>query len=84
MNKIESCLYNTVFWISRFITISVLGTCCFAVLNAKYMWSETFFPLINNIFFSLFKNVINTFSLFADGCSSLKFFVLYFGNVEQI
>lgn len=79
MNKIGCYLYNIIFWLSRFITISIFGICLFAVLNAKYVWSETFFSKLLRISFDCsliiheFINIICTnsldilkFSLFTD------------------
>lgn len=84
MDNIKHYLFNTAFWISRFITISVFGTSFFAVLNAKYVWSETFFPVIVNIFFSTVGNFISTFYLFHEGCSNLSYFGLFTNNIEKI
>ena len=53
MNKIGQYLYNIIFWTLRFITLSVFGICFFAVLNAKYIWSETFFTTLINISFNV-------------------------------
>ena len=46
MKKIGCYLYNIIFWVSRTITISIFGICFFAVLNAKYIFSELFFSKI--------------------------------------
>lgn len=63
MKKIEHCLYNIIFWISRIITIFLFGICLFAVLNAKYVFSESFFP--NLLFYSLqiSKYIHNLFNI---------------------
>ena len=51
-NKMKKCIYNIIFWISRFITLFIFGICFTAVLNAKYIFLETFFSKI--MFFSLY------------------------------
>ena len=53
MNKIGQYLYNIIFWTLRFITLSIFGIYFFAVLNAKYIWSETFFTTLINISFNV-------------------------------
>lgn len=48
MNKVSQYLYTIIFWTLRFITLSIFGIYFFAVLNAKYIWSETFFTTLLN------------------------------------
>lgn len=60
MDNIKHYLYNTAFWISRFITISVFGICLFAVLNAKYVFSEFFFSKLLQSSFT-FSAIIHKF-----------------------
>ena len=48
MNKSFQYLYSIIFWTLRFITLSIFGIYFFAVLNAKYIWSETFFTTLLN------------------------------------
>lgn len=43
MRKIGHYLYNITFFISRFITLFLCGLCFYALLNAKYAFSERFF-----------------------------------------
>ena len=49
MNKVCQYLYTIVFWTLRFITLFFFGISFFAVLNAKYAYSATFFTRIINI-----------------------------------
>ena len=74
MNKIKNHLYTPIFWISRIITVSIFGTCFFAVLNARYMWSESFFPILKSL---LFINCVGTSGYLANRVDILKHFVIY-------
>ena len=51
MKKFAHYLYSIIFWISRAITVFLFGVCLVAVLNAKYIFSETFFS--NLLLYSL-------------------------------
>ena len=39
-------LYNTIFWISRFITLFIFGIFSFTVLNVKFLFIEKYFYFI--------------------------------------
>ena len=69
MKNFYHYLHNIIFWISRLFTILILGTCFFAVLNAKYVFSEKFFPAIINfsykLSFFLIHNILNINDYFA-------------------
>ena len=67
MVEIGKYIYKIIFWISRFITISVFSICFFAVLNAKYIVSEKFFYILfgSSSESSIFSNFIfGTIELF--------------------
>ena len=82
MKRIGSFFYNIIFWISRFITIVVFGTCFFAVLNAKYILAETFFLKLLKIFsfFSLITHKISDF--FPGILSSLDLSLFNVSNID--
>ena len=82
MNKIRNCFYNTIFGVSRFITIFVLGLCFFAVLNAKYVWSETFFPKLLKDSFNLSLVIHKLFDLSTNPVILLKLSFFAGPNVD--
>ena len=63
MKKIGCYLYNIIFWVSRTITISIFGICFFAVLNAKYVFSELFFSKILDSSLSVSYHIQKTLNI---------------------
>jgi len=82
MGNIKYYLYNTTFWISRFITLSVFGTCFFAILNAKYIWSETFFSKLLKCSFNLSLIIHKIFDLSTNPVLLLKLSFFAGPNVD--
>ena len=97
MNKSFQYLYSIIFWILRFITLSIFGISFFAVLNAKYIWSETFFTTLINISFNVsyyihkllnsnnLLSVVNT-SFYATPTKTFKYtlFSKFCANAQQV
>jgi len=62
-------IYNIFFYLARLIALSIFCICIFALINAKYVFSENFFRLLKllipeNISPQNFLNVSSTYTLF--------------------
>lgn len=62
-NKMKKYIYNTIFWISRFITLFIFGICFTAVLNAKYLISESFFSCLMKTVYNISAFINTTFHI---------------------
>lgn len=73
-------LYSILFLLARFVNILILCSLSFVILNARYLFSEQFFPNIKKIFFLNVENL----EIFLYRFNILKQFITYVNNIQYI